>query len=115
MKNTFATLVEAFVKFKQENGSGYVPVSATIQHNGTTLKIGTWAANVRYRAKQGTLNPQNKATLDGLGFQWEATSRGNAQRIADMKADREAGLSLDKVGKKYGITRQRVHQILKGR
>ncbi len=112
MKNTFATLTEAFVKFKQENGSGYVPVSATIQHNGATLKIGTWAANVRYRAKQGTLSPQNKATLDGLGFQWEAASRGNTARVAEMRADREAGLSLQKIGEKHGITRQRVFQIL---
>jgi len=32
--------------------------------------------------------------------------------IKKIKADREDGLSMAKIGQKYGISRQRVHQLL---
>jgi hypothetical protein len=100
------------------NREGNARVTGTHQEDfhGTIVPLGTWVAAQRRRHRSGQLPAGRAGRLEAFaGWEWGPLSPGpgaRSERNAEIVALREAGLSLAQIGEQYGLSRQRVHQIL---
>ena len=108
--------IEALRKFVAENGHARVPATAKIELNGVYIAIGSWVSYLRVKYKSGTLNPNKKAQLETFPmWTWGPCKPGpvgDEARDNAMLQSREQGRSLQAIADEYGLSRQRVHQIL---
>jgi hypothetical protein len=108
--------IRALDKYVQRVGDALVPIG----HREGKVSLGTWVGYQRTRYRQGKLAAWRVSLLEGYaGWEWGPLSPGPRQDLTLKDRDTkiyvlaESGLSLAKIGDKYGLTRQRVHQIVR--
>jgi hypothetical protein len=119
MKNDdkWSIYLSALSSFSERNGHARVPASHVEKlSNGTSVKLGPWVGYVRQRYKAGNLTVERAQQLASIdGWEWGPLRPGpsaDAGRNEEIVAMRNEGNSLQKIGDKFGLSRQRVHQIL---
>jgi len=108
--------IQALSTYVAENGTALVPTSYKCTVDGETVSLGSWVTYVRIKYRAGTLQMERMAQLENFpGWTWgpcKPGPMGNPDRDKQMVAMRQAGKSLQSIGDEYGLSRQRVHQIL---
>lgn len=111
----YTTALQSFVDREKHTR---VPATHIEQTDAGAVNLGAWVAYVRQRYRAGLL-PADKAEALCRDFpDWEwgplrpgpATDEARNRAIKDM---RDSGTSLQKIGEVFGLSRQRVHQIVK--
>ena len=107
---------ELLLDYTSRHGTALVPSTYRETINGRSVPLGAWVAAQRRRGRAGLLPASRATKLAGLpNWQWGPLRPGpNAhdERNAQIKELREQGVSLEVIGERYGLTRQRIHQIL---
>lgn len=108
--------ITALRQYVEKNGNALVPTACKWELDGETVSLGSWVTYVRIKHRAGTLSPERSAELSAFaGWEWgpcKPGPMGNPERDKTMLALRHAGRSLQSIGDEYGLSRQRVHQIL---
>jgi hypothetical protein len=109
--------IKALEVFTSENGHARVPAAAKVTVDGTVVSLGSWVSYLRVKYRAGTLSSERQIELEKFsGWSWgpcKPGPMGDAQRDEAMLNAREAGRSLQSIADEYGLSRQRVHQILR--
>lgn len=99
-----------------EHSHARVPASYVQHQENGTINLGSWVAYVRQRYRAGLLSVARAAELaDVPGWEWGPLQPGPAadhERNDAILTLRSQGVSLQKIGDQFGLTRQRVHQIV---
>jgi DNA-binding NarL/FixJ family response regulator len=105
----------ALQQFVTRTGSARVPSTHTEVVEGRNVALGAWVGYMRQRNRAGLLSSERKQTLEGIsGWAWGPLRPGpatNTERDENILVLRSQGLSLETIASKFGISRQRVHQI----
>ena len=108
--------ITALREYVDKHGNALVPTACKWEINGETISLGSWVTYVRIKHRSGTLSPERTAELASFtGWQWgpcKPGPSGNPDRDKAMVIARQDGRSLQSIGDEYGLSRQRVHQIL---
>jgi hypothetical protein len=82
---------------------------------GRTVSLGTWCSTQRQRRRDGFLPRGRAELLEQLpGWEWGPLRPGpveQTERNEEVRRLRSEGMTLAVIGERFGITRQRVHQI----
>lgn len=113
------TYLSALNDYVAANGHALVP--AGYKHTtetGETVNLGAWVGYIRQRYRSGALPQSRIDTLQQYpGWAWGPLRPGprtNEERNSEILELRlQQGLSLQKIADRYGLTRQRVHQIVR--
>lgn len=112
----WARNIKALEIFVEANGHARVPAAARVDVDGVPVSLGSWVSYLRVKNKMGTLAQDKKEMLEKFpAWSWgpcKPGPLGDAQRDEAMRQAREAGRSLQSIADEYGLSRQRVHQIL---
>lgn len=112
--------LDALHTYIAREGHSRVPAThiETITRHGTPeqLALGTWVSYARQRYRAGKLSPARIADLAGLtDWEWGPLRPGPSAdelRNAEIMAMRHDKASLREIGDAFGLSRQRVHQIV---
>lgn len=108
--------IQALSTYVAEHGTALVPTSYKSIVNGEKVSLGSWVTYVRIKYRAGTLPAERITQLESFsGWEWgpcKPGPSGNPDRDKAMVQARKAGRSLQSIGDEYGLSRQRVHQIL---
>lgn len=114
----FEKYLAALKQYAAREGHARVPVSHYEQFGGRRVPLGTWVGYTRQRYRRGLLPQDRIALLSGLaGWEWGPLTPGPTVRpgrdreIMDL---RRQGLSLQQIADRFSLSRQRVHQIVRG-
>lgn len=121
----WARHLEALSLYQTLHGNALVPAGYVIPANDdwpdgyVGLSLGNWVSYMRTRHRQGKLREDRVKTLDSIhGWEWGPLPPGprptHVDRDTEILEMRRAGASLAKIGDRFGLTRQRVHQIING-
>lgn len=114
--------ITALNTYTARTGHARVPATHTETLNAgspdtTDVRLGSWVAYVRQRYRSGLLSVDRANQLAGLpGWEWgplrpgPSADHGRNMKIRTLRAE---GVSLQKIGDEFGLSRQRVHQIVK--
>lgn len=99
-------------QYVASNGTDHLPRSLVVDG----VEIGKWVAYLKSRYPTGRLPLNWVSDLEGLrGWSWKAKPRGprpRAERNAEVFVRRGSGSTLEQIAREFGISKQRVHQIL---
>lgn len=112
--------VDAVRDFAASEGSTRVPSDYVVQveEEGRVLpvRLGAWVTYVRQQYRKGFLADTHIRDLESIeGWEWgpfKPGPKGDTERNAGMREHRNAGCTLAQIADMYGLSRQRVHQIL---
>ncbi len=109
--------IEALNRYVQRTGNARVPAQHTeVFDDGTSVKLGPWVGYVRTRYRAGLLSVERAQSLASIpGWEWGPLRPGpaaDAMRNAQILTLRSQGVSLQKIGDQFGLSRQRIHQIV---
>ena len=110
--------LEALNLYTLRTGNARVPASH-VEHipDGTSVNLGTWVGYVRQRQRAGLLSPERVEILTATpGWQWGPLPPGpteDIERNREIMTLRSRGISLQRIGDQFGLSRQRVHQIVR--
>jgi hypothetical protein len=115
--NRYHTALQQYVT---RTGTARVPSNHTETiDGGATVALGSWVGYVRQRQRAGLLPNNRIEALNQIpGWFWEALRPGpptDTARDSEIIALRQQGVSLQEIGDRFGLSRQRVHQIVKGK
>lgn len=108
----------ALLQYVERTGTSRVPSGHAETFEGRNVPLGTWVAaqRHRYHLPNSPLPAGRIAKLEALrGWTWGPLASGpreKADRNAAIRAQRAAGRSLAAIASEFGVSRQRVHQIL---
>lgn len=112
-----STAIKALTQFADREGHARVPLDhiENITGDGGSIRVelGREVKTLRSLYREQKVAPDVIAAVESLGFQW--SPRGPLKDVArnrQIKALRQQGVSLEKIGEQFGITRQRVFQIV---
>lgn len=102
-------------RYVAQNGHTNPPILYVDEVTG--LPLGRWVATARYGYRNGRLRTKYIQELENLsGWHWERRRRGRPQltdRNQQIRSLHEQGVSNTVLAEKYGVTTQRIHQIIK--
>lgn len=105
----------ALHQYATRENSTRVPTGHIETTENGAINLGYWYGYVRYRYRAGLLAEKRVQELSTLnGWSWEINVPGpetDKARNEEILALRNTGLSLRKIGDKFGLSRQRIHQI----
>jgi hypothetical protein len=112
----WAANVEAVRAWAERHGSPMAPAGSTIRmRDGRTANVGTFVAYARGRYRRGLLDQRRSRELSRIpGWTWDSLPpgpKGKESRNEEIRRMREQGVTLGEIAEKYGMSRQRVHQI----
>ena len=116
----FHTRVHMIETYARENGHTNIPLS----HNtrgvaGERVAIGRWASYIKSRYRAGLLTVEQAQAFEHIpSWEGEARAPGAKMNVAlhnDVHTLRSMRMSLQQIADRVGLSRQRVHQILKGK
>lgn len=119
MTNTerWSRYINALRLYAAIHGNARVPASYIQVADGGTTNLGSWVAYVRQRYRAGLLSVDRANDLASVpGWEWGPLQPGPSAdhlRNAEIITMRSQGVSLQKIGDQFGLTRQRVHQIVR--
>tara|TARA_R100001509_G_C4871581_1_gene216897 strand:- start:1095 stop:1475 length:381 start_codon:yes stop_codon:yes gene_type:complete len=112
---------DALVTYYERYGDALVP-SGHIEFlsSGEELNLGNWVSYMRTRYKQGCLSDHRINLLEEVPtWSWGPIRPGPKSRDFVVKRNAEIlskynnGSSLSGIAKEFGLSRQRIHQIVK--
>lgn len=112
---------EALVQYHDRYGDA-MPPSGHVEFlgDGEEINLGNWVSYMRTRYKQGALSEDRVKRLEALPtWQWGPVRPGPksqdvfVQRNIEIISKHLSGVSLSKIARQHGLSRQRVHQIVK--
>ena len=109
--------IKALEIFVNTNGHAKVPAVTRVSVDGNEVSLGSWVSYLRVKYRAGTLSMEKHAQLENFpGWSWgpcKPGPLGDTQRDEAMLSARKAGRSLQSIADEYGLSRQRVHQIIR--
>lgn len=103
--------------YAERNGHARVPSSHIENLNGTAVNLGTWVGYIRQRQRAGLLSQERIDALNAVrGWEWGPLRPGppaDSVRNTQIMSLRSTGASLQSIGDAFGLSRQRVHQIVR--
>jgi hypothetical protein len=120
MTNTekWETCFTALTQYTQRTGNARVPAThkETLE-SGAVVNLGAWVGYMRQRYRNGVLTVDRAQALASVpGWDWGPLRPGPAadhQRNDNIRSMRSQGRSLQSIGDEFGLSRQRVHQIIR--
>ena len=116
----WTTYTTALRDYAATNGHAAVPAGYTHRpaDDGTSIPLGAWVGYIRQRYRRGLLPADRIETLESIpGWVWGPLKPGpriDQTRNAEiLRLRTEERLSLQKIADRYGLSRQRIHQIVK--
>ena len=113
---------DALLQYTARYGDALVP-SGHIEFldSGEELNLGNWVSYMRTRYRQKALPEQRQILLELIpSWQWGPVRPGPKSRDVVMVRNNEimsrhssGGVSLSALAREYGLSRQRIHQIIK--
>lgn len=117
-KTTFDEYVQLLKRYAAREGHTRVPIAHVEELDGRRIRLGSWVSYIRHRQRRGGLEESRAKELAGLpGWEWGPLPpgpRAKTGRDEEIRNLRGSGLSLQNIADNYGISRQRVHQIVSG-
>lgn len=115
-EDRWAANVEAVRAWAAKHGSPMAPAGSTIRlRDGRTANVGTFVAYARARHRRGLLDQRRARELSRIpGWTWDRLPpgpKGKESRNDEIRRLRAQGVTLAEIAEKYGMSRQRVHQI----
>lgn len=105
-------------QYVDRTGTSVVPSTQVEIYKGKNVPLGTWVTYNRQQFRAGRLTVERQKKLEGLvGWYWDKRKPG---RRYDGKRDFEIvqryknGERVGLIAESLNLSRQRVHQILKG-
>jgi len=115
--NKWNTHITALRNYVSRTGTARVPRNHVEATEFGEIRLGAWVSYVRHRQRKGHLTTEQEVTLASLrNWSWEplpAGRIGNPERDARIIARASEGERLRALADEFGLTRQRVHQIVK--
>ena len=112
----FLLHVRALNQFRMRENHCAVPAIHTEVLDGKSLKLGNWVNYTRQRHRKGELSPDRVRSLEMFpGWEWGPLRPGprrKDQRDRNIRHARQRGQSLSQIADNFGLSRQRVHQIV---
>lgn len=109
--------IKALEIFVSRNGHALVPASAKEEVDGIIVSLGSWVSYLRMKYRNGRLAQDKQIQLEQFPrWTWGPCKPGpigDTQRDEAMLLARNSGRSLQSIADEYGLSRQRVHQILR--
>lgn len=88
--------------------------------DGSEVNLGSWVSYMRTRYREDKLPSLRIEMLESIPtWSWGPVRPGPKSknqlnsRNEEIVSSRQSGKSLSKIAKEYGVSRQRIHQILK--
>jgi hypothetical protein len=111
----------ALIQYYNRYGDAMPPSGHTeFLPDGEEINLGNWVSYMRTRYKQQALPDDRIAMLSALpSWEWGPVRPGPKSkteviiRNTDILARHKSGMPLSSIAKQYGLSRQRVHQIVK--
>ena len=108
--------LSALNAYATREGHARVPASHVEHLDGSPVNLGAWVGYIRQRKRAGLLPQSRVAAIDAVpGWEWGPLRPGptaDAERNAQILTLRSQGVSLQRIGDEFGLSRQRVHQIV---
>lgn len=112
---TWTDNLRALRMWASSHGTPMAPAKATVTLDGEQVRIGGFVAYVRQRHRQGRLDQSRARELEQIpGWTWSRLPpgpRGHAERNEEIRRLRREGWTLVELSERYGMSRQRIHQI----
>ena len=112
----FLLHVRALNQFRLREGHCVVPAIHVELLDGKELSLGNWVNYTRQRFRKGELPPERVRSLEMFpGWEWGPLRPGPRRketRDKDIRQARLRGQSLSQIADTFGLSRQRVHQIV---
>jgi hypothetical protein len=109
--------IRALEYFVNQNGHALVPASTKVEVDGVVVSLGSWVSYLRMKYRSGRLTHDRKTQLEQFPrWSWGPCKPGpvgDAKRDEAMLLARNSGRSLQSIADEYGLSRQRVHQIIR--
>ena len=105
-------------KYAQINGHADIPMTHyTRDVNGRRVALGRWAGYIKGRYRAGLLSVEQAKAFEIVPH-WDWNARGpgskpNLEMRRDVLTYRSMRMSMQQIADRVGLSRQRVHQILK--
>jgi len=117
--NKWNTHIQALRTYVARTGTSRVPRNHVEVTEYGDVKLGAWVSYVRHRQRKGHLSPDQATELATLpNWAWGPLPAGRTSKpdrdrqIVERYGDGN-GASLQQIASEFGLTRQRVHQIVK--
>ena len=111
--NQYLSALNAYVA---REGHARVPASHSERLDGTVVNLGAWVGYIRQRKRTGLLSQARVDMISAVpGWEWGPLRPGptaDAERNTEILTLRTQGVSLQRIGDQFGLSRQRVHQIV---
>lgn len=106
----------ALNSYVTREGTSLVPAKHVEIVDNKEYGLGSWVSYVRTRYRNNALPADRVAQLEAYpGWQWGPLRPGpkpDIARDAEIKRMRAENKSLQEIGTVYGLSRQRIHQIV---
>lgn len=111
----------ALVQYTDRFGDALVPSGhVEFLDSGEELNLGNWVSYMRARYRKGMLGEDRVVLLESIPtWEWGPIRPGPKSRDAVMNRNTDmlksywGGETLSSIARKYGLSRQRVHQIVR--
>lgn len=114
--NKWNTHISALRNYVARTGSSRVPRNHVESTEFGDIKLGVWVSYVRHRNRKGHLSQDQALELSSLpDWEWGPLRAGrtsDAERDRKIRERASTGARLREIAEEFGITRQRVHQII---
>lgn len=108
----FAANLELLRGYLTEHGTSDVPIAYVTEG----VALGRWVGYQRSTYRRGRLPQARVEALEALeGWHWERRTPGarpNVERNERIRSLRSQGVSLEAIACEFGLSKQRVHQLL---
>ena len=115
--NKWNTHITALRNYVARTGTARVPRNHVEATEFGSVRLGAWVSYVRHRQRKGHLSHEQEVTLASLpNWQWEpfrAGRIGNPERDSLIISRASQGERMRSLADEFGLTRQRIHQIVK--
>lgn len=111
--NMYLLALDTYVS---REGHARVPSSHIESGANGPINLGAWVGYVRQRKRAGLLSPARITQIEKVrGWEWGPLRPGpssDERRNSEILTLRSQGVSLQRIGDQFGLSRQRVHQIV---
>lgn len=108
--------VRALRQYAERTGSANPP-RGQIEHVDQIgqINLGAWCSYIRRRNTQGLLPVARKQEVESVqGWSWSVAPQRNIQREGEIvRLRKDEGRTLREIAGEFGISRQRVHAVLR--